>query len=60
MLPENNNIKMTLANKKDNILQALSDNGWIYKDKSQVLSDLMDVMSVIDIHYDKLEKQQCS
>ena len=54
--PENNNIKMTLANKKDNIIQVYQDNGWIYKDKSQVLSDLMDSKySVIDTHYDKLE-----
>ena len=54
--PENNNIKMTLANKKDNIIQVYQDNSWIYKDKSQVLSDLMDSKySVIDTHYDKLE-----
>lgn len=54
--PENKNIKMTLANKKDNIIQVYQDNGWIYKDKSQVLSDLMDSKySVIDTHYDKLE-----
>jgi len=54
--PENNNIKMTLANKKDNIIQVYQDNGWIYKDKSQVLEDLMDSKySVIDTHYDKLE-----
>jgi hypothetical protein len=54
--PENKNIKMTLANKKDNIIQVYQDNGWIYKDKSQVLDDLMDSKySVIDTHYDKLE-----
>ena len=50
------NIKMTLANKRDNIIQVYQNDNWIYKDKSQVLEDLMDSKySVIDTHYDKLE-----
>ena len=54
--PENKNIKMTLANKRDNIIQVYQNDNWIYKDKSQVLEDLMDSKySVIDTHYDKLE-----
>ena len=47
---------MTLANKRDNIIQVYQNDNWIYKDKSQVLEDLMDSKySVIDTHYDKLE-----
>ena len=38
------------------LIQVYQNNGWIYKDKSQVLEDLMDSKySVIDTHYDKLE-----
>jgi hypothetical protein len=51
--PENYNIVM--PNKKDNKLLVLKNNKWIYKDKDQTITDLMDSKyTIIDDHYEKI------
>ena len=49
--PENNNI--LLKNKKENRLQVYRDNKWVYKNKKDVISELMDSNYFnLDSHYD--------
>ena len=52
--PENKNIM--LPNKKENLLKVFQDNKWVYRDKSETISDLVDSKYImIDQHYDKVE-----
>ena len=51
--PENKNIALT--NKKDNRIQIFTGNKWIYKNKSEVLNDLIDgKYFILDTHYDDI------
>jgi len=53
--PENKNIM--LPNKKENLLKVFQDNKWVYKDKAETISDLLDSKYImIDEHYDEIEK----
>ena len=48
--PENKNI--VLPNKNDNKMKVYTDNKWIYKDKDQTITDLMDgKYFILDSHY---------
>ena len=50
--PENKNI--VLPNKKDNKIKVYTDNKWIYKNKKDVISTLVDKnYHDLDTHYDK-------
>jgi len=52
--PENKNIM--LPNKKENLLKVFQDNKWVYRDKSEAISDLVDSKYImIDEHFEKLE-----
>ena len=51
--PENKNIAFT--NKKDNRIKVYSNDKWIYKDKDDIINDLIDgKYFVLDNHYDKV------
>ena len=51
--PENKNIKFT--NKRDNKIKIFSKDKWIYKNKDETISDLMDgKYFILDSHYCKL------
>ena len=51
--PENKNIAFT--NKKDNRIKVYSNDKWIYKDKDDIIHDLIDgKYFVLDNHYDKV------
>ena len=51
--PENKNIQ--LPNKKENKLRIFSNNKWIYKNKDEVLSDLIDgKYFIMDTHYENV------
>jgi hypothetical protein len=51
--PENKNIAFT--NKKDNKIKVYSKDKWIYKDKEEIINDLIDgKYFVLDNHYDSV------
>ena len=51
--PENNNI--TLPNKKENKLKIFSGNKWIYKEKNEIIKDLIDgKYFILDTHYEEI------
>ena len=51
--PENKNIAFT--DKKDNRIKVCSNDKWIYKDKDDIINDLIDgKYFVLDNHYDKV------
>ena len=57
--PENQNI--ILPNKKENKLKIFSDNKWIYKNKDEVLEDLVDgKYFILDSHYENMNKDELS
>ena len=57
--PENQNI--ILPNKKENKLKIFSDNKWIYKNKDEVLEDLVDgKYFILDTHYENMNKDELS
>ena len=54
--PENKNI--LLPNKKENLVKVYEDNKWVYKNKSETISDLVDSKyNIIDDHYDDLDSK---
>jgi transcription elongation factor Elf1 len=51
--PENNNI--TLPNKKEKTIKIFRGNKWIYRDKDDVINDLLDgKYFILDTYYDKV------
>ena len=51
--PENKNIAFT--NKKDNRIKVYSDDKWIFKDKDDIIHDLIDgKYFILDTHYDSV------
>lgn len=51
--PENNNI--SFPNKNENKLKIFSGNKWIYKDKNEIISDLIDgKYFILDTHYESI------
>ena len=53
--PENKNIM--LPNKKENLVKIFQGDKWVYKNKSETISDLVDSKyTIIDEHYDEEEK----
>ena len=53
--PENKNIALT--NKKENKIKIFSNDKWIYKDKDQTITDLVDgKYFILDMHYNELNK----
>ena len=54
--PENKNI--LLPNKKENLVKVYEGNKWVYKNKSETISDLVDSKyNIIDDHYDDLDNK---
>ena len=54
--PENKNI--LLPNKKENLVKVYEGNKWVYKNKSETISDLVDSKyNIIDDHYDDLDSK---
>ena len=52
--PENKNI--VLPNKKENLIKVYEGNKWIYKNKNDTITDLVDSKyTIIDDHYDNLD-----
>ena len=52
--PENKNI--VLPNKKENLIKVFEGDKWIYKNKNDTITDLVDSKySIIDDHYDNLD-----
>jgi hypothetical protein len=52
--PENKNIMIT--NKKENLVKVFEGDKWIYKNKNETISELVDKKySIIDEHYDVIE-----
>jgi hypothetical protein len=57
--PENQNI--ILPNKKENKLKIFTGDKWIYKNKDEVLDDLVDgKYFILDTHYENINKEQLS
>ena len=57
--PENQNI--IYPNKKENKIKIFSDNKWIYKDKNEVINDLVDgKYFILDNHYETTCKNELS
>ena len=55
--PENKNI--VLPNKKDNLVKIFQGDKWIYKNKNETISDLVDSKySIIDDHYEVMDSQE--
>ena len=55
--PENKNIM--LPNKKENLVKIFQGDKWVYKNKSETISDLVDSKyTIIDEHYDEEEASQ--
>tara|TARA_B110000967_G_C18843253_1_gene540555 strand:- start:717 stop:1271 length:555 start_codon:yes stop_codon:yes gene_type:complete len=55
--PENQNI--LYPNKKENKIKIFKDNKWIYKDKQEVLNDLIDgKYFILDSHYENVLKDK--
>ena len=53
--PENKNIM--IPNKKDNLVKIFQGDKWIYKNKNETITDLVDSKyTIIDEHYDGLSK----
>ena len=51
--PENKNIALT--NKSDNKIKIFTGNKWIYKNKSEIVNDLVDgKYFILDTHYDSV------
>jgi len=54
--PENKNIM--LPNKKDNLVKIFQGDKWIYKNKNETITDLVDSKyNIIDDHYEDLKNQ---
>ena len=54
--PENKNI--VLPNKKDNLVKIFQGDKWIYKNKSDTITDLVDSKyTIIDDHYEDMDSQ---
>ena len=54
--PENKNI--LLPNKKENLVKVYEGNKWVYKNKSETISDLVDSKyNIIDDHYDEMDSK---
>ena len=54
--PENKNIMIT--NKKDNLVKVFEGDKWVYKNKNETITDLVDSKyTIIDEHYDELEQE---
>ena len=54
--PENKNIMIT--NKKDNLVKVFQGDKWIYKNKSETITDLVDSKyTIIDDHYEELNHE---
>jgi len=52
--PENKNIM--LPNKKENLVKVFQDNKWVFRNKNEAITDLVDSKyNILDEHYDKLE-----
>tara|TARA_B110000285_G_C15008357_1_gene555100 strand:- start:153 stop:1046 length:894 start_codon:yes stop_codon:yes gene_type:complete len=57
--PENQNI--ILPNKKENKLKIFTGDKWIYKNKDEVLNDLVDgKYFILDTHYENINKEELS
>ena len=55
--PENKNI--SLSNMRDNKIKIFSDNKWVYKDKDETISDLVDgKYYILDSHYKVQEENK--
>lgn len=55
--PENQNI--LFPNKKENKIKIFKDNKWVYKDKQEVLDDLIDgKYFILDCHYENVLKDK--
>ena len=55
--PENKNIM--LPNKKDNLVKVFEGDKWIYKNKNETISDLVDSKyNIIDDHYDEMDSAE--
>lgn len=55
--PENKNIM--LPNKKENLVKVFKDNKWVYKDKNDTITELIDSKyMIIDDHYDELHEDE--
>ena len=47
-----------LPNKKENLVKVYEGNKWVYKNKSETISDLVDSKyNIIDDHYDDLDSK---
>ena len=56
-IPENKNI--SLPNKKENIIKIFSGDKWIFKNKNEVLNDLVDgKYFILDTHYENMCNQE--
>ena len=52
--PENKNIM--IPNKKENLVKVFQGNKWVYKNKNETITDLVDSKyTIIDDHYEELE-----
>ena len=55
--PENKNIM--IPNKKENLVKVFQGNKWVYKNKSETITDLVDSKyTMIDGHYDQLDTNE--
>ena len=55
--PENKNI--VLPNKKDNLVKVFQGDKWVYKNKSETITDLVDSKyTIIDDHYEDLDSRE--
>ena len=55
--PENKNI--LLPNKKDNLVKVFEGDKWIYKNKNDTITDLVDSKyNIIDDHYDEMDSAE--
>ena len=55
--PENKNI--LLPNKKDNLVKVFEGDKWIYKNKNDTITDLVDSKyNIIDGHYDEMDSAE--
>ena len=55
--PENKNIM--IPNKKDNLVKVFEGDKWIYKNKNETITDLVDSKyNIIDDHYDEMDSAE--
>ena len=55
--PENKNIM--IPNKKDNLVKVFEGDKWIYKNKNETITDLVDSKyNIIDDHYDEMDNAE--